>query len=108
MKLEFGHELRNHEEERDVDAEELAEVDLRRVEEEAVADEDGGTGGEPAETARAVRVPEAGREAGVAVDFEIGGEREDGEGPERRGNELGEQRFQGRPPVGWMLEVESV
>ncbi len=97
VELELGYELRDHEEKDDVDAEQLAEIDLRRVEKEAVADKHGGAGGEPAKTFGAGRVPQPGGEAGVAVDFEVGGKREDGEGSKWRRDELGEQSFQERP-----------
>ena len=90
VELEAGDELGDKEEENDVDAEELAEVDAGGVEKEGVGDEDEGSCEEPDEAARAGGVVKAGLEAGVALDFEIGGEGEDEEGADGIGDELGE------------------
>src|SRR5271154_1667729 len=91
VELQLGDDLGDQEEEHDIDAQQLAEVHLGRVEEEAIADQDESAGEEPAQTPGAAGVIEPGLEAGVSLDLEIGSKGEHGEGTRRGGDELAEQ-----------------
>lgn len=77
VKADLGDDLGHDEEEGDVDAEELAEVPLWEIDEEAVEGEDGDAGGEPERALEAGGAVEAGLEEGVAEDLERGGDDED-------------------------------
>ena len=96
MEAELCNDLRDDKEKSDVDAEELAEVPLRQVDEEAVEAEGGDSEDEPLGALGSGGSIEAGLEEGVAKDFEGCGEGEDGKCTEGRGYELVEGVFHGR------------
>jgi hypothetical protein len=59
VEAHFRHDLRNEEEEHDVDAEQLTEIPLRQIYEEPIGAEDQRAGQEPRRAGRSRRAVEA-------------------------------------------------
>jgi hypothetical protein len=73
IKLQLSDDLGNDEEEGDIDAKELTEIDLGGVQEQAVANKHDCSRDEPANLFRSSRMVQARLEAGIPLHLEVGG-----------------------------------
>jgi len=76
MKLQLRYDLSNDEEEHHIDTQKLAEIDLGRIQEQAIANEHCRARSEPRNLFRSRRMIKARLEAGVALHLKVGGQSE--------------------------------
>ena len=79
MKLQLRYDLRNDEEEHDIDSQEFAKIDLGGIQEQAVANEHHCTYSEPAHLLRSNRLMETRLEAGISLHFKVCSQSERGD-----------------------------
>jgi hypothetical protein len=73
MKLQLRYDLSNDEEEHHIDTQKPAEIDLGRIQEQAVANKHCRARSEPNNLFRSGRMIETRLEAGVALNLKVGG-----------------------------------